>query len=229
MRKNALLILIAILCFGCGKDEVVFPLTLEKPALIFPSQNSACTPSVVLSAIQSSVTLTWDPVKDADSYDITVKNLISGESVTQNTAAPTIMLTLARSNAYSWFVVAKSAKITEVTTSDTWKFYNPGPGAVYYAPFPADASAPLVGQSVTAVAGKINLSWQGSDADNDITSYDVYLGTTANTITLVKANVTDAFLNANTLVSGTTYYWKVVTKDAKGNTSDSGVFNFKVN
>ncbi len=86
-----------------------------------------------------------------------------------------------------------------------------------------------MGQSVSAVGGKINLSWQGSDADNDITSYDVYLGTAANTMALAKANVTDAFLNANIVVSGTVYYWKVVTKDAKGNTSDSGVFNFKVN
>jgi hypothetical protein len=31
------------------------------------------------------------------------------------------------------------------------------------------------------------------------------------------------------VVANTTYYWKVITRDTKGNTSDSGVFEFKTN
>lgn len=62
-----------------------------------------------------------------------------------------------------------------------------------------------------------------------IFSYDIYLGTSVTSIPLIKSNITDMFLNGNAVISGATYYWKVVTHDSKGNTSDSGVLSFKVN
>jgi hypothetical protein len=232
MKINALLLLMAVVLYSCGNkgnDATPEDQVPQKPVLLFPAQNSACVPAVVLSSTQSTVLLTWDTVKYADSYDVTVKNLISGQLSTENTVTPQLLKTLERSMPYLWFVVAKSTKTTEVTISDTWKFYNPGPGAVYYAPFPADAIAPAIGATVTTADGKINLSWQGSDPDNDISAYDIYLGASAATMVLAKANVTDKFLNGNAVTSGASYYWRVVTKDAKGNASNSDIFNFKVN
>ena len=46
---------------------------------------------------------------------------------------------------------------------------------------------------------------------------------------LLKSNVVDMFTNNVVVTAGTTYYWKVVTKDAQGNTSESNMFQFKVN
>ncbi|OOQ57311.1 hypothetical protein [Mucilaginibacter pedocola] len=232
MRINIFLLLLAMALFGCGdkhNDAVPEILPPGKPVLLFPAQNSACTPSAISSPSESTILLVWDTVANAESYVVTVKNLISGEQSTQTTNSPPLIKALPRGMPYSWFVEAKSTKTTEVGTSDTWKFYNPGPGTLYYAPFPADAVAPALGQAVTAVGSKINLSWQSADADNDILNYDVYLGTDASANTLVKAKVTDKFLNDNTVTAATTYYWKIVTRDARGNTSESAVFSFKVN
>jgi hypothetical protein len=99
---------------------------------------------------------------------------------------------------------------------------------VSHSPFPADAVAPGFGQNISATGSTVNLSWTGSDVDGDIVGYDVYLGTTT-TPTLLKSNSTDQFLNNITVTSNTGYYWKVITKDSQGNTSDSGLFQFFVN
>lgn len=101
-------------------------------------------------------------------------------------------------------------------------------GVMSYTPFPATITAPLFGAKVTASAGSVSLTWSGSDVDNDIVGYDVYLGTAA-IPPLYKTNITDSFLNNVSASSNTTYYWKVITKDSQGNTSDSGIFQFSVN
>jgi len=54
------------------------------------------------------------------------------------------------------------------------------------------------------------------------------LGTT-NSPSVLQSNLTTSVLNNVTVNSAVTYYWKVVTKDLKGNTSDSGVYSFTVN
>ena len=96
-------------------------------------------------------------------------------------------------------------------------------------PSRARLQLPLKGISVTAVTGKISLSWVGEDADNDITAYDVYLGTAATNMLKIKEGVTTSVANDIAVSSGSTYYWKVNTKDSKGNTSSTEVHNFKVN
>ena len=83
-------------------------------------------------------------------------------------------------------------------------------------------------QRITPVAGKITLQWTGSDVDNDILNYDIYLGTTASP-GLLKAAQTGLSLPDVAVNANTTYYWKVITRDSKGNTSDSGVYVFYTN
>ncbi|WP_121812261.1 fibronectin type III domain-containing protein [Mucilaginibacter kameinonensis] len=232
MRISAFLLLLLIICSGCGKshnDNIITQPDPEKPVLLFPAENAACTPSSVLSATQSSVQLSWATAKNADSYDVSLKNLISGEVIIKNVNDSKLLLSLTRSTPYSWAVTAKSTKSTATAQSETWKFYNPGPGATYYVPFPADAVAPANGESLSAVAGKIDLKWKGGDADNDIIGYEVYLGTTATGMTILESNVTNMFLTGVSVTPGTKYYWKVVTKDARGNESNSATFNFSVN
>jgi hypothetical protein len=85
-----------------------------------------------------------------------------------------------------------------------------------------------MGQSVTATSGKITLDWNGSDADNDISIYDIYLSTSS-VPALLKAGEKESILTDVSVSSNTTYYWKVISKDSKGNTSDSGIYQFKIN
>jgi hypothetical protein len=137
-------------------------------------------------------------------------------------------VTLTRNTPYSWYVVSKSDKGPEDVKSVSWKFYNPGQGVVSYTPFPAEILSPLLGQNISFNTGKVTLDWNGSDADDDIVSYSIYFGTTASP-GLLSDNLTSSILTDVSITANTVYYWKVITKDAKGNTSDSGLYEFKVN
>ncbi|HEY0667793.1 MAG TPA: hypothetical protein VGD22_06430, partial [Sphingobacteriaceae bacterium] len=119
------------------------------------------------------------------------------------------------------------SKSTVTVKSAVWKFYNSGPGVTAYAPFPAEILSPAMGQVVTPISGKITLDWEGSDVDGDIINYDVYIGT-GSTPALLKEKLTASVLSDVSVNSNTTYYWKIITRDSKGNTSDTGVHQFKV-
>ncbi|WP_448702316.1 hypothetical protein ACFGVR_08215 [Mucilaginibacter sp. AW1-3] len=220
---------IAALMAGCGKknDPNGAP-DPQAAKLTFPAQSSACTTGTVISSTQSTIVFTWNSASGTDSYEIDIKNLLTGTIATQTVSTNQYTATLLRDTPYSWYVVSKSSSSAVTAKSEVWKFYNAGIGTVSHPPFPADNLSPTFGQNVSATAGAINLSWTASDPDNDIAAYDVYFGTTS-TPAISKSNITDKFANGITVTSRTTYYWKVVTKDAAGNTSDSGVFQFKVN
>ena len=125
--------------------------------------------------------------------------------------------------------MSKSTLNGATAESDKWKFYNAGQGTITYAPFPVEITSPTFGQNITASSGTINLTWKGSSVNpGTITGYDVYFGTTNNPPVLKNA-VTDMFINGVPVASKTTYYWKVITWDIDGNSSDSGVTQFTVN
>lgn len=204
------------------KEEPKLP---GKSLLLFPAQNSACTTANVNSAAQSTVTFNWVPAENTDKYTVSIKNLVTGITADTTIAAATVKVKLLNATPYSWFVTAKSSNTTTTTPSDTWRFYVPGPGELYFAPYPATITSPVFNQSVAPSV--VNLQWTGSDPDNDITGYDVYFGT-ASDPTVYRSNITGTFLNGLAITSGTKYYWKIVTRDSKGNTSSSGVYQFTV-
>ncbi len=225
MRKAVLLLL--ILCvFACKKNKPVPP--PDKAALSFPNNNEACTAGTIISSAQSSIIFKWNASANTESYELSIKNLESGVSTTQTTTQTELEVTLSRNTPYSWYIVSKSSKVSATAQSDTWKFYNSGSGTVSYAPFPAEILAPAFGQNVAAASGKITLDWNGSDVDGDISSYDVYFSSAASPV-LFKSDLTESILNDVSITSNTAYYWKVITKDSKGNSSGSGVYQFKVN
>ncbi|OKS85644.1 hypothetical protein [Mucilaginibacter polytrichastri] len=217
--------LILASCGGTGSDPAPEPDKLPVKVLqIFPEKDAVCNQGTTISATQSSVTLRWNSAANTDSYDVAVKNLLTGASTTQSSTQTQLTVTLATNTPYSWAVTSKSAKVTDTAVSDTWKFYNAGPGTVSYAPFPAELLTPTNGQAVTPVNGMVTLTWKGSDVDNDIVSYDVYLSNLP-TPALYKSDVTATTLDVNAKPNS---YWRVVTKDSKGNTSDSGVFQYTI-
>ncbi|MBS1531117.1 MAG: hypothetical protein JSU01_12480 [Bacteroidetes bacterium] len=212
-------------CGGGGKHNQVQPAP-GQATLLTPAQNAVCITGTAVSSTQSSVQFSWNAGSNATSYDLVLKNLLTSASTTQTTTSTSLLVNLDQDTPYSWYIVSKSAGGT--ATSDTWKFYNSGPGVVTYPPYPAEITAPTFGQSVTAGAGTVNLTWVGSSVtQGTIVNYDVYFGSST-TPPLMQSKVTTSYLNGVAVTSGATYYWKVITRDNAGNTSDSGVYWFSV-
>ena len=231
--KRVLLVIILVLCSCSKKNDdgsggaagVSSP---DKVTLTAPVSNSTCTTGRVISTTQSAVLFTWAAAANSDSYDLIIKNLLTGVSTTQTTTAIQLEVTLSRNTPYSWYVVSKSSKTTATSQSSLFKFYNSGAAATFYAPFPADITSPTFAQTLNPTAGKVTLNWVGVDVDNDIVGYDIYVGTSLTNIAIVKTNLTTSTFDYS-VNSGTTYYWVVVTKDSQSNTSTSGIYQFYVN
>jgi len=229
MKKNISLIIVVLIStlYSCKKNH-----TVPAPAqavLTSPLQSSVCTSGTVINATQSTVVFSWNASANTDSYDLYTTNLLTKTTVTTPDIKTTQFgLSLLRGTPYSWYVISKSASTSATAQSSTWKFYNAGIGNVSYAPFPAVIVSPTFAENLIAANGTISLSWKGSSVTTgSIANYDVYLGTT-NSPALLKSDITDSFLNNVTVTSKTTYYWKVITRDIAGDTSDSGLYQFTV-
>jgi len=190
-----------------------------------PANDEVCLTGVSVNVTQSEVAFSWNISQHTDSYNAVVKNLNSGQSSNYNTNTNDTSITLNKGEPYSWYVVSKSNSVSQTAQSDTWKFYLAGDGTINYAPFPASIVHPTPGSTVNGVT--TYLKWEGNDVDNDIASYDVYLDQTDGT-SLIGNSAIQQIENV-AVTSGKTYYWKVITKDDQANSSDSGVFSFKVN
>ena len=205
------------------------PETVTPPGvstLIFPEDNKECTEGEILNDTQSNVTFQWNASTNTSSYEINLINLNSNATariISNTNSAP---ITLMRGTPYEWFVISKGTGTTETAQSLTWRFYNAGEGVTNYAPFPATAVAPARGSSV-ASTGNLNLEWSGSDVDDDITEYEVFFGTDSPPTTSI--GVTEETSLSTQVITATTYYWRVVTKDSGNTTSSSEIFEFKTN
>lgn len=231
MRRGLVAVMLLVV-IGCAKKKSAQP-EPEQPqpptaaVPVFPNQNEECTDGTVISATQTTIPFSWKPGANTESYEILIKNLENGSILAATTTKTGLDVTLNRNAPYSWYILSKSSKSDVIAKSAVWKFYNSGPGTTAYAPFPAEILSPAMGQLVTVLSGKVTLDWDGSDVDGDIVNYDIYIGT-SNTPALLKDKLTVSILNDVSVNLNTTYYWKIITRDSKGNTSDSGVYQFKV-
>lgn len=229
MKKQiAVLISGLLILTACGGSKKSDPTpSPQQASLVSPLLNELCNQGAPVSAGESSVTFTWNNGANADSYVLNVKNLLNGAIISQSTTGTSLAVTLAESTPFSWSVTSKSNKSSLTATTDTWKFYNSGPGAVNYAPFPAELVSPALNQSVSSTNGIVTLSWIVTDVDNDALTYNVCLDTSSNP-GLLKSGVTASKYDVP-VSSGTTYYWKIIATDAYGNSSESAIARFKVN
>ena len=106
----------------------------------------------------------------------------------------------------------------------------PGPAEINYAPFPPELTSPNSGSTVTPVNDLVVLQWNCSDADNDLSSYEVYIDQ-ENATTLLQTIEHESTTTALDVAvdRNVVYYWKVIATDAEGNKSDSGVYSFRTN
>lgn len=233
MRKLLTIIAIGIMVAGCGKgskDTVTPPAPSPgKASLLFPAKDELCNQGTIISSTQNKVVLKWSSAANADSYSISYTNLLTQIRTLLTSTQNQLEVTLDRNTPYAWYVTALSSKNTAVTTqSDTWKFYNSGPGITSYAPFPAEAVSPTMGATVSVGAQlTCNITWKANDVDNDIVNFDVYLDDKVSPV-LYASKITNAFVQNFPVKKGITYYWKIATRDAKGNISYSDTYQFTV-
>lgn len=218
-------ILVGMLLFGCKKDA---PKSPEAVLLSLPAKNTECAPVQTSSESANVVRFTWLAADHAETYELRVTNLNTGTTQTKSTQLLSETLPLQKGTPFSWVVISKNTKVQKTSTSEKWMFYNPG-AQTSYAPFPAEIISPKLSESVFKdINNEITLEWSGFDLDNDIADFDLYFSTETPPATLIGTFASGSSAKKVSVSSKTVYYWKVVTKDENGNTSDSGIFSFKV-
>ena len=220
---------IAVFLIGCSEDkETPTPPEVKNPTkakLLHPENNSECFTGTVVSETETEVLFQWEASENTNSYVLELKELETGSIRTINTVATSQTIRIQRAMAYSWSVTSKGQTGSNSAQSETWRFYNVGEPQSSYPPFPAEVVSPTNGSSVNE--GGVILKWEASDIDDDIQNYTV-LADTSNPPSIVKGQ-TGAKQFQITVSSGAVYYWQVITTDKKGNTSNSQVFQFRVN
>lgn len=219
------LFLIGVLLFGCKKKEA--PKPPESSLLVFPEKSSECTSGQDLSATTSQVEFKWQAADNAETYELRATNLITNTTQRITTSLTSAKLPLEKGAPYSWLVTSKRAAVLEAAVSETWLFYNSGFESTY-APFPAGIIEPEIGSTVLKdINNDVELKWNGSDVDNDIVGYEIYFSATNPPEELIFSPGPNASSTKVAVETNTVYYWRVVTKDGEGNSSDSGVFDFR--
>lgn len=224
MRIFSILLLGLVVLSGCKKDPPKAP---EAVLLTAPAKNSECTPVRTTNATSSEVRFNWQASNFTEIYELRVTNLNTGIVQTKSTNGTVETLSLQKGAPFSWMVISKNSQTETTASSASWLFYNPGSNLTY-APFPAEIVSPRPGSTIFKdINNEATLIWSGADIDNDIDSYEVYFSTNNPPESLIDSPEGGTTEKKVSVVSGTVYYWKVITKDSEGNTSDTGVVDFR--
>jgi hypothetical protein len=217
-----------VLLLACGGGDDGPPPSPEGAVLVFPEQDSECTTGIEISETQSQVTFEWQPAKNTDRYTLTVINLTTNIPQAISTINTSAVLSIEKGAPFSWSILSSNSDSDETATSESWLFYNAG-SQITYAPFPAQIEFPEPGSTVQSDGnGQVMLSWTGADVEDDIETFEVYFSET-NPPTNLFATTDSTILSVDVSVdSERIYYWKVVSIDEEGNSSDSGIFEFRV-
>lgn len=227
MIRNIFRLSILAILVSCGGDDGPPPAPVGAQ-LVFPEENSECTTGTSVNETLSQVTFRWLASNNTESYTLSVVNLDTNVPQTISTAATSASLSIAKGTPFSWSVTSRSTRSDQVAVSETWLFYNAG-SETTYPPFPAQLVSPVLGSTVQKdLANEVVLEWQGADVDNDIASFEVFFSTDNPPESFVGTTNAPRMEFPVSVESATVYYWKVITTDEEGNTSDSGVFEFKV-
>jgi uncharacterized protein (TIGR02145 family) len=91
---------------------------------------------------------------------------------------------------------------------------------------PTIPSNPSPFDNAQGQASSVTLTWNCNDPDGNPLTYDIYFGTEHPPSTKVSSNQTGSTLVRNGLLPGTQYYWRVVAKDDKGNSTTGPRWRF---
>lgn len=222
--RIVLVIFISLLFTACKEDP---PKPPSAALLTFPSQNSLCTTGVSITPTKSRVEFKWQTANNTNTYELRVTNLLTDITQTVSTQSTSAELTIEKGAPHSWLVITSNTEVQETASSVTWQFFNAG-SQISHAPFPAQIITPLSGASVVRdINGEIVLEWSGADVDNDIVGYEIFVDIVSPPLVLAASPASSVSSIKINTIANTVYYWKVITKDAEGNSSDSGLYSFR--
>ena len=211
---------------GCKKKRE--PKPPEAVQLIFPDRDSECTTGESLGPQTSQVEFRWSAANNTDTYELRATNISTGAVQTIVTASTSARLPLSKGEPFSWLVRSRNDEVDRSVSSEAWNFYNAG-SRTTFAPFPASINSPASSENVFMdINNEVTLSWSASDLDNDITSFEVYFSVETPPTDLIRTLQSGTTSIKVSVTSDTVYYWMVDVIDSEGNTSNSGIYNFKV-
>jgi len=234
MRNTVIYFVLSLIILNtaCSKDdnEAAFPVIGEL-SLASPLDASTCE-GISTSSTKCEVVLSWEPIKDNETYVLSITNLLTNKVVLiQNGIESTsYKVVLDKKVPFSWTVSSRDKMTKEITNkSSLWKFYaSAGESVSNFAPFPADLITPIQDKIVTPVDGKITLKWAGSDAEGNNLKYTVYIDKVDGKQTPVTELTNITTTQASVAVSSGTYYWRVKSTDSNSS-SFSQIVSFRVN
>lgn len=216
--------LIFLLFWGCGPDPIPDP---EAVLLVAPENLNSCTTASRINETERQVRFQWTAALHADNYELIVQNNNTQERFTSNTALLNASLILPSGASYRWSVKSKSTLTPVITDSESWQFYLEGDPQASHFPFPAKLIVPENESEISLNAANTFLfRWEGTDLDEDIVSYDFYLGEDPDLLRLHQAEISNTQISV-ALSQGSTYYWQIITRDSQQNESSSLVFVFQ--
>ena len=219
-QKTASIVIAVLLC-TCSKSSIPEP---DSALLTTPENSNTCVP-LSTTATQGVVNFGWEEAQNTDSYEVFVRNNITQTEQKKSADLTSTTFTLDRGVPYSWWVVSSSEASAVNTRSEVWTFYLEALQQQSFLPFSAQLNAPWDDQDIVLSSGYVNLQWTGSDLDDDIAYYQVYIGTDAAQMSLVQDNQITSSYSA-LLDVGQTYFWQIITIDQRGNKSQSAIKSF---
>ena len=221
MRKAAIIFLLFSL-WSCKPDPIPEPIAAQ---LLAPVNLDNCSTADKINNNESQVSFLWSTALHTDDYELVIRNQSTGILIRRTTLLTSLNQILQRGSSYSWWVISRSEASDITSKSEVRYFYLEGETEQKHAPFPAALEFPEENAVVSLLNNTITFEWEGSDLDNDIAHYDLYVGTEEETISVVAENITQRE-SEQQLVSGTTYFCQVITVDREGNSSESLIREF---
>jgi len=226
MKNFIYLSIISILFISCGddsdsEDKNAAPTV---PVITSPVDNELC--------VNNAVDFEWEESTDKNNDDITYLIEIAKDNqftqivTIEEGAFNSLNGELEKNTAYYWRIKAKDSQGLSSDYTSVYKFYTAGEAVVNHLPFSPELLTPTLNSVLTTT--DYTLKWNATDADSDILSYDVYLGTVNPPTSAITTNTSATSLNVK-LESAKEYYWKVVAKDNKGGETIGQVWKFKTN
>jgi hypothetical protein len=196
--------------------EALYPQEVAPPVETPPASPA----NLAASAGSASVTLNW--IDQANNEQgVAIERSANGGAFGPLTQVPANTTAFSDSSAAPSTTYSYRARSWNGTGysnySNVATLTTPAPPAPPAAPSTPSSPSPSAGAEVN---GNPTLAWTASQA----TSYDVYFGTSTNPP--FKGSVSSPSMGAGKLTAGSTYYWRVVARNATGQTSGP-VWSFK--
>ena len=198
--------------------------TTNSSTVSAPTTPSSPSPSNGAMNVGTSGTLKWSCSPNDGgstlSYDLYIGTSANNMVLYKSGQGTSCSYSLAANTTYYWKLIAYNGS-GKSTQSPTWSFTTKA--ATVNAPTTPSSPSPSSGAMNVGTSGI--LKWNCSPNDGGTTlSYDLYIGTSANNMTLYKSGQGTSCNYS--LASNTTYYWKLIAYNGSGKSTHSPTWSF---